>query len=216
MLRSEGRQCKDCVLHNLSLHSILLSSEPSLSFGFCLDLHFPLVIYSTCTNWWAGLNRQWCRSRRWSSSAEGVFIHTVTSWSGVTFHKLSFWQTNAFLPMKVYPISSGILILPFFTTRCCTIILNSLNFIVSDDTLTVPRLVYVPGVVESCGIYLYISMLMVTVEDGDEDCWIQIWIWVCSSQSNGFWRSGLQRTNKIDSFCNSVAFFGVYEYIWIQ
>ncbi len=28
--------------HNLPLHSILLSSEPSLSFGFCIDLHVHL------------------------------------------------------------------------------------------------------------------------------------------------------------------------------
>ncbi len=33
--------------------------------------------------------------------------------------------------------------------------------------------------------------------DGDEDSRIKAWIWVCSSQSYGFWRSGLQRTNKM-------------------
>ncbi len=36
-----------------------------------------LVIYTTCTNRWAGLNRQRCGSRRWSSSAEAVFSHTI-------------------------------------------------------------------------------------------------------------------------------------------
>ncbi len=36
--------------------------------------------------------------------------------------------------------------------------------------------------------------------DGDEDRRIKAWIWVCSSQSYGFWRSGLQHTNKIVSF----------------
>ncbi len=44
----------------------------------------------------------------------------------------------------------------------------------------------------------------------DEDRRIKSWIWVCSSQSYGFWRSGLQRTNKIVSFRNYVAGFGVY------
>ncbi len=41
--------------------------------------------------------------------------------------------------------------------------------------------------------------------DGDEDRRIKAWIWVCSSQSYGFWRSGLQHTNKIVSFRNYVA-----------
>ncbi len=41
--------------------------------------------------------------------------------------------------------------------------------------------------------------------DGDEDRRIKAWIWVCSSQSYGFWRSGLQRMNKIVSFRNYVA-----------
>ncbi len=42
--------------------------------------------------------------------------------------------------------------------------------------------------------------------DGDEDHRMKAWIWVCSSQSYGFWRSGLQRTNtfKIVSFRNYV------------
>ncbi len=47
-------------------------------------------------------------------------------------------------------------------------------------------------------------MLTVAAEDGDEDRWIKAWIWVCSSQSYRFWR--LQFPNKIDSFCNYVAF----------
>ncbi len=41
MLGSEGRQYKH-FFHNLALHSILLSSEPSLSFGFCVDLRVRL------------------------------------------------------------------------------------------------------------------------------------------------------------------------------
>ncbi len=41
--------------------------------------------------------------------------------------------------------------------------------------------------------------------DGEEDRRIKAWIWVCSSQSYGFWRSGLQRTNKMVSFRNYVA-----------
>ncbi len=41
--------------------------------------------------------------------------------------------------------------------------------------------------------------------DGDEDRRVKAWIWVCSSQSYGFWRSGLQHTNKIVSFRNYVA-----------
>ncbi len=32
-----------------------------------------------CTNRWAGLNRHWRRSKRWSSSVEAVFNHTITS-----------------------------------------------------------------------------------------------------------------------------------------
>ncbi len=79
-LGSEGRHCTDCFSINLALHSVFLSSEPSLSFWF---LHRPviasLIIYTAHTNRWAGLNRQWCRSRRWSSSAEVVFSHTIIS-----------------------------------------------------------------------------------------------------------------------------------------
>ncbi len=66
------------VFHNLALHSILLSSKQSLSFGFSVAFA-ALVIYTMCMNWWAGLNRQWCRSRRWCSSAEAVLIHTITA-----------------------------------------------------------------------------------------------------------------------------------------
>ncbi len=39
---------------------------------------------------------------------------------------------------------------------------------------------------------------------------IKAWIWVCSSQSYGFWRSGLQRMNKIVSFRNYVAVLVFY------
>ncbi len=46
--------------HNLALQSVLLPSEPSLSFGFCVGLHSPLVIYTMCVKRWAGLNRQQC------------------------------------------------------------------------------------------------------------------------------------------------------------
>ncbi len=38
-----------------------------------------LVIYTICVNQWAELNRQRCRSRRWCSSAEAMFRHTITS-----------------------------------------------------------------------------------------------------------------------------------------
>ncbi len=38
-----------------------------------------LAKLSTHANRWAGLNRQWCRSRCWSSSVEAVFSHTITS-----------------------------------------------------------------------------------------------------------------------------------------
>ncbi len=44
------------IFHNLALYSVLLSSEHSLSFDFCVDLCFPLVIYTTCVNRWEGLN----------------------------------------------------------------------------------------------------------------------------------------------------------------
>ncbi len=44
----------------------------------------------------------------------------------------------------------------------------------------------------------------------DEDSRIKAWIWVCSSQSYGFWRSGLQRINKIVSFRNYVAVLVCY------
>ncbi len=43
-----------------------------------LDLHVPLCyLPATCANWWARLNRQWCRSRCWYSSAEAMFSHTI-------------------------------------------------------------------------------------------------------------------------------------------
>ncbi len=32
--------------HNLVLHSVLLSSEQSLSFNFCIDLRFPLSLFT--------------------------------------------------------------------------------------------------------------------------------------------------------------------------
>ncbi len=60
---------------------------------------------------------------------------------------------------------------------------------------------------------VWVLLLTVTAQDGDEDHWIKAWIWFCSSQSYGFWRFGLQRTNKIDSFCNYVAFL-VYSILW--
>ncbi len=60
---------------------------------------------------------------------------------------------------------------------------------------------------------VWVLLLTVTAQDGDEDHWIKAWIWFCSSQSYGFWRFGLQRTNKIDSFCNYVAFFGVFYFM---
>ncbi len=63
-LGSEGRQRKHCFPHKLALQSILLFSEPSLSFCFCVDLHIRLS-GKHCVNLWVGLNRQWC----WSSSA---------------------------------------------------------------------------------------------------------------------------------------------------
>ncbi len=42
----------------------------------CRPACSPLV-NTTCMNRLAGLNRQWCRSRRWSSSAEAVLVHTI-------------------------------------------------------------------------------------------------------------------------------------------
>ncbi len=65
-LGSEGRQCKDC--NSTTWH--LLYSEHLYHLGFFVDLRLPLVIYTTCINRWAGLHRQRCRSRRWSSFAE--------------------------------------------------------------------------------------------------------------------------------------------------
>ncbi len=41
--------------------------------------------------------------------------------------------------------------------------------------------------------------------DGDEDRRMKAWIWICSTQSCGFWRSVLQRTNTIVSCRNYVA-----------
>ncbi len=38
----------------------------------------------------------------------------------------------------------------------------------------------------------------------DEDRQMKAWIWICSSQLYGFWRSGLHRTNKMYSFSNYV------------
>ncbi len=73
MLGSEGRQRKHCFST-----TVLLSSKPYLLFGFRADLRVHLE-NTTCANRWAGLNRQWCRSRHWSSSVEALLIHTITS-----------------------------------------------------------------------------------------------------------------------------------------
>ncbi len=86
MLESEGRQYKDCVFPQLG------TEQRRLVFGAIFIVWFlrrpafaSLVIYTTCTNRWAGLNRQRCRSRRWSSSVEVVFSHTITSQNGTTY-----------------------------------------------------------------------------------------------------------------------------------
>ncbi len=52
---------------------------------------------------------------------------------------------------------------------------------------------------QSARALLFIGL---ATRDGDVDHRIKAWIWVCSSQSYGFWRSG---TNKIVSFRNYVA-----------
>ncbi len=75
-LGSEGRQCKHCFPQRGTAQH-LLSSKQSLSFVSPLGLL--LLLFTLCLNWWAGLNRQWCRSRRWWSSAEAMFSHTITS-----------------------------------------------------------------------------------------------------------------------------------------
>ncbi len=62
--------------HNLALHSVFVFGA-HLSFGFCVDVFTSLV--NMCTNQWVGLERQCCKSRRWSSSVEAVLIHTITS-----------------------------------------------------------------------------------------------------------------------------------------
>ncbi len=63
----------------LGTERCLLVFRASLTFGFCIDLRVSLYCkhYSTYANRWAGLNRQRCRSRRWSFSAEAVLIHTL-------------------------------------------------------------------------------------------------------------------------------------------
>ncbi len=43
--------------------------------------------------------------------------------------------------------------------------------------------------------------------DGDEDRRVKAWIWVCSSQSYGFWRSGLQHTIKLFHFVIMLRFW---------
>lgn len=43
-----------------------------------LIFFFYLLLF-LCANRWAGLNREWCRSRPWPSSVETVFSHTITS-----------------------------------------------------------------------------------------------------------------------------------------
>ncbi len=57
---------------------------------------------------------------------------------------------------------------------------------------------------------LLFTVAGLAARDGDEDRRIKAWIWVCSSQSYGFWRSGLQRINKIVSFRNYVAVLVFY------
>ncbi len=54
---------------------------------------------------------------------------------------------------------------------------------------------------------LLFTVTGLAAQDGDEDRRIKAWIWVCSSQSYGFWRSGLQRTNKMVSFRNYVVYW---------
>ncbi len=62
----------------------------SLLFGFCVDLHLPLLSFTFLEIRWVGLNRRWCRSRRWFSSVEVGFSHTITSKS------FEFWNLQDF------------------------------------------------------------------------------------------------------------------------
>ncbi len=61
------------------------------------------------------------------------------------------------------------------------------------------------GNIQSAHAFLF-TVTGLAAQDGDEDRRIKAWIWVCSSQSYGFGRFGLQHTNKIVSFRNCVVF----------
>ncbi len=66
---------KDQVLTDVVCHFI---KNKVNQINVSLDLRVPLCyLPTTCGNWWARLNRQWCRSRCWSYSAEAVFSHTI-------------------------------------------------------------------------------------------------------------------------------------------
>ncbi len=65
MLGSEGRQRKHCFFHYLALHCFVLRAIFTVWFP-----HRPArspILETTCMSRWAELNRQWCRSRHWSS-----------------------------------------------------------------------------------------------------------------------------------------------------
>ncbi len=105
---------------NLALHSVL-SLESCLSLDFCVGLHLPLVIYTTCLNWWTGLNRQRCRSRRWSSSAEVVFNNTILKLTGCFYSTLTSYMSKIkgiLSSQFMTPLSKGVLTLahPVFIT----------------------------------------------------------------------------------------------------
>ncbi len=69
MLESKGRQCKHC--HSLALHFVVFWAIFIVWF-LRRPAFVSFIIYTTCANRWVGLNRQWCRSGRWSFTVEAV------------------------------------------------------------------------------------------------------------------------------------------------
>ncbi len=73
-LGSEERQCKDCFSTTWHYTVSRCIRSIFIVWFLCRPAFASLVIHATYTIWWAGLNRQWCRSRHWSSSASSLLL----------------------------------------------------------------------------------------------------------------------------------------------
>ncbi len=97
MLGSEGRRFKDCVFPQLGTAQHLLVFRAIFIVWFIRRPAFVSLVISTCVNQWAGLSRQWCRSRRWSGIEAGggtPLRHKVTHSTRCRFGRLASIYTD--------------------------------------------------------------------------------------------------------------------------